>query len=99
MRRGTTPTHTFTIPFNTSEVSKLRVIYAQRDNIKIVKTEDDAELLDNKIVVKLTQADTLRLNCKLKTDIQIRILTHGGDSLVSDIYTRSVKQCLSNEVL
>jgi hypothetical protein len=99
MRQGTTPTHTFTLPFDTSLVSKIRVIYAQRDIVKVVKTEAEAELIGNQIVVKLTQAETLRLNHRLKTDIQLRVVTHDDEALASDIITVVTDRCLSNEVL
>lgn len=99
MRRGTTPTHTFTLPFSVDFIDKLRVVYAQRNIIKVVKKETDVTLRGNEVVVKLTQQDTLKLNCKLTTDIQLRVLTTSGDALASDIYTRSTKRCLDDEVL
>ena len=99
MRQGTTPTHTFTIPFDTGIVAKARVIYAQNNAVKIAKKEPDVKKTGNTISVKLTQEETLRLNHKFNTDIQLRILTNQGDSLVSDIITVSTEQCLSDEVL
>lgn len=80
-------------------MEKFRAIYAQRNVVKIVKTEADAELDGNKVIVKLTQADTFHLNCNLKTDVQLRVRTYGGDSFVSDIYTISTERCLGCEVL
>lgn len=99
MRRGTTPTHTFTLPFDTNTVEKVRVIYAQGDIVKVVKKETDCKLSGNKISVKLTQQDTLRLNSKIKVDIQVRVVTRSEDSLASDIITVSVGRCLGSEVL
>lgn len=99
MRRGTTPTHTFTLPFDTNAVSKVRVIYAQDDVVKIVKKESDAKMSGKQIVVKLAQSDTLRLNCNLKTEIQLRVVTNAGDALASDIFKVSTQRCLSDEVL
>lgn len=99
MRRGTTPTHTFTLPFSVDAINKVRVIYAQSEIVKIIKKESEVKLQGNQVVVKLTQQDTLKLNCKLKTDIQLRVLTHAGDALASKIYTLSTKRCLDNEVL
>lgn len=99
MRRGTTPTHTFTLPFEASLVAKLRVIYAQRDIVKIVKKECHAEFDGNTIRVKLSQNDTLRLSCSLKTEIQVKVLTHTGESFVSEIITVKTERCLIDEVL
>jgi hypothetical protein len=67
--------------------------------VKITKTEKDAELSGNQIIVKLTQDDTFRLNEKLKTDIQVKVLTSDCNSFVSDIITVSVERCLCKEVL
>ena len=99
MRRGTTPTHTFTIPFDTGAIEKVRVVYAQSDMVKIVKRECDVEMEGNVISVTLTQAETLRLDCKLQTEIQLRVVTLAGEALASDIITVSTGRCLSDEVL
>lgn len=99
MRRGTTPQHIFTLPFDTAAVAKVRVIYAQGDIVKVVKKECDVELSGNTISVTLTQADTLRLNCSLKTEVQLRVLTADGNALASDIIRIETDRCLSDEVL
>lgn len=99
MRQGTTPEHIFEIPFDTTSLAKVRVVYAQRDGVKITKTENDVELSGNQIKVKLTQADTFRLNHNTETDIQIRGLTVDGTVLASDIVTVTTKKCLDREVL
>ena len=49
MIRGTTPTHIFTIPFDTSQVDELRISYAQNDVEKIVKTKEQCTLNGNKL--------------------------------------------------
>jgi hypothetical protein len=80
-------------------VAKVRVIYSQGDIVKILKRECDVEMSGSTISVTLSQADTLRLNCKLKTDIQIRVVTRSGEALASDIITVVTDRCLSDEVL
>ena len=99
MRRGTTPKHTFTLPFDTSVVEKVRVVYAQDDNVKIVKNTCDAELINNTVSVRLSQAETLRLNCNLKTQIQVRVVTRDDDAFVSDIIVVETDKCLDTGVL
>lgn len=99
MRQGTTPKHTFTLPFETNLVEKVRVVYAQKDVVKIVKTEADAEMAGNTISVKLTQEDTFKLNNNLKTYVQVRVVTHDGNAFASDIITLPVDICLDGEVL
>jgi hypothetical protein len=99
MRRGTTPTHTFEIPLETSNIAKIRVSYAQGGVVKVVKKESDCELLENTIVVKLTQSETLRLNHRLRTEIQVKVLTRDGDTFVSDVIEVNTDRCLNDEVL
>lgn len=99
MRQGTTPKHTFTLPFDTNIVEKVRIVYAQRDDVKIVKTEADAEMDGNTISVKLSQEDTLQLNSNLKTYVQVRVVTYDGEAFASDIITVNTERCLDGEVL
>lgn len=99
MKRGTTPTHTFTIPFDVDMISCVRILYAQDEQVKLVKTGDDVAMSGNAVSVKLTQEDTLLLECKKSVEIQIRVLTVDGDAVNSDIIRVPVERCLENEVL
>lgn len=96
MRRGTTPTHTFTLSFDTRTISKLRIIYSQGGGA--VVTRDDATLNGNTATVRLTQEETLRFNARA-VEIQLRALTVGGDALASDIIRTTASRLLENEVL
>lgn len=97
MKRGTTPTHTFALPFDVDMIEKVRVLYSQNDELKLTKT--DAALDRNTVTVKLTQEDTFKLESGLVVDIQIRVLTVDGDALNSDIIRVPVERCLESEVL
>lgn len=99
MIRGTTPTHTFEIPFDTALIADLRISYAQTDGEIVVKCKDDATLTGNTISVTLTQEDTLNFNCSKKVLVQIKIKTHKGDVMGSDVMCISVERCLNEEVL
>ena len=99
MIRGTTPTHTFTIPFNTSNIQKVKILYCQNDELILRKKTQDCTLDGNTISVRLTQEDTFKFNCKANVHIQVRILTERGDSLVSKEIVASVGKCLEDEVL
>lgn len=99
MRRGTTPTHTFTIPKYIQGVKRFRVCYAQNGRIVLKKTGDGPLVSDNKITVDLTQEDTFMFEPDAIVRIQIRILTEDDKSIVSDIIKVSVRDCLDNEVL
>lgn len=98
MRRGTTPTHTFTFPFSAKGFKKIRVSYAQGGRVIVRKTEADCAVSGNDIVVKLTQQETLRFNSSAAVEIQIKVLS-GNDVPMSEIYTVPVERCLDDEVL
>lgn len=99
IRQGTTPTHTFTIPFDTSLLKTVHIAYAQCDEVLFVKSDDDITLDGNKIITTLTQEETLRLDPTKVVAIQIRCLTYKGDAPASDIMLVSVDKCLEKEVL
>lgn len=97
MIKGTTPTHTFTIPFDVSGIEKVKIIYAQDDVVVCEKT--DCVLKGTTIQTTLTQEDTLKFDHKKAVQIQLRILTAGGQALASVIEKVGVSKCLDNEVL
>lgn len=99
MIRGTTPIHTFNIPFDTDIISKVRIIYAQNDTVLFTKTEADCDFKDKSIIVTLTQEDTFRFDHKEKVQIQLRVLTAKGEALSSTVDLVGVSKCLEDEVL
>ena len=99
MIRGTTPTHNFILPIDTNTIKCVRVTYAQNDKVILTKEATDCTLSGNTVSVKLTQEDTLALDCHYEVDIQVRALTLGNDALASDIYRVSVAKCLDGGVL
>lgn len=100
MRRFTTPTHIFTLPFDTSIISKVRVIYAQSEAIVFVKEKNNCKTSGNTLRVTLTQEETAMLDCKKNfVEIQMHILTEDGASLVSKPLKVAVEKCFDTEVL
>lgn len=99
MRRGTTPTHTFYLPFDAAVVSKVRIIYAQNDEEVFTKETADCTLSDMKVVTKLTQEETLSLDQRKNVQIQLRVITTDGDALASNVITKGVLELLEDEVL
>lgn len=99
MIRGTTPTHTFTLPFAADILSAVHVIYAQGGAVKFKKTAADCQLDRNTITVKLTQKETLAFSDGQLVEIQIRALDASGNSIASDIMRVHVCRCLEDEVL
>jgi len=105
MRQATTPKHTFTLPFEIPNGSMVRVIYAQKklsdDIILFVKNSDsgDCEVIGNTITLTLSQEETLKFDARYYALIQIRILTPDNESLVSNIMSVTVDECLEREAI
>jgi hypothetical protein len=98
MYRGTTPTHTFALPFDTSIIDALLITYTQRGVKIIEKTLDDVTLNGRRIVLKLTQDETNMFNKGNKAQIQLRVKS--GDSVqASKIIDLDVQKVLNNEVM
>lgn len=103
MFRGTTPQIDFTLPFDVSNIKTVWITFSQYDEeLFTVKTEDVTSMSGNKIIVKLTQAQTLKLKPQklLRNDheveIQLRILTNAGDALASNIMRTSAEKILKD---
>lgn len=99
MRRGSTPTHTFTLPIGVDKIAKLRITYAQLGRIVLTKTEEDVTISGNTVSVQLTQSETLAFRDNRDVEIQIKALTKGGESLVSEIWRVDAGRCLDDEVM
>ncbi len=96
---GTTPTHTFGLPFETNVISKIKVTYAQNGRVILEKGNEECEFNENTVTLKLSQEDTFLFECGKNVEIQVRILTAGGDALASNIRIISADKCLDSEVL
>ena len=104
MFRATTPTHIFTLPFNTGQIKEIRITYQQGGATVLQKTEADCTLTGNEIKVMLTQEETLLFAAtNRETDnrisIQLRVLTTTGQVLASEIEKVFAYACLDEEVL
>lgn len=97
MIRGTTPKHTFTLPFETQNIAKVRVIYAQRD--KVLFKKDDVTMEGDTVSVHLTQEDTFTFTADVVVTIQIRVLMQDGQAYASQFMKATVCDCLDDEVL
>lgn len=85
MIQGTTPTHQFNIPLDASIIQRIRITYAQSGNVLLVKEDADCRVEGNAVEVKLTQEETLLFDEFSSVQIQVRVLTQGGDALASDL--------------
>lgn len=99
MIRGSTPTHNFILPTDTKNFSKIKITYAQDDNILFEKDLNSCKCDGNIVTVKLTQEETFLLDCKKDVQIQMRVRTLNGDVIPSIIKLVDVGKCLDDEVL
>lgn len=99
MIRGTTPTHTFTLPFDTENIDSVRIAYAQGGAVIFTKETGDCALKSDTITVKLTQKETLQLDDKQMVEIQLRVRLMDGEALSTPIMRKSVGECLDGAVL
>jgi hypothetical protein len=98
MIRGTTPTHIFNLPFDTALIDKIKITYAQNGVVVLTKEKADCKIDGNAVTVRLTQEDTLKFDAS-RVQIQVRVLTTGGDALASVIVTKPCEEVLEEGVL
>lgn len=95
MKRGTTPTHTFTLPFATAALSEAYITYAQLGVTKIEKDLSDCTIDGNNLSVTLTQKETLSLKEDRPTEIQVAVKLQ-GKVMRSQIITVSTDRILKD---
>ena len=96
MIRGTTPTLTFTIPFDSGIIQALYISFVQNGQEVLTLTEQDCTLDEKTVTVKLSQAQTLKLGSGRAVEIQMRVLTAEGDALASQILRCPVERILKD---
>lgn len=97
MVRGTTPTYTFSVPFDTDLISNIKVNFSQ-EKLLVSKGLVDCNISEATIEVKLTQEDTLKFS-QGEAEIVIRVLTKGNEAIASEPMHDYVFDCNDNEVL
>ena len=92
MRRGTTPTLTFTTPYAADLIQSGSISFMQRgtDVLDISLTDPAVTIADESISVNLTQEQTLLLTTADTVKIQIRAILTSGKAVASNIVTDSV---------
>lgn len=99
MRRGSTPTHTFTLPPNTvGDITAVEVTYKQNGEIILQKREQDCTIKGKVIFVALSQEDTFLFDDDAMVKIQIRVKID-DKVFTSNVMRVSCRECLSSEVL
>ena len=99
MYRGTTPTLTFTLPFEVEQISKISLVFFQSHKLVFEKTKEDFTFEGNNLILKLTEKETLQFNASSNpVEMQFRVLVN-GDVIASKIMKVEVKRILCEEVL
>lgn len=99
MIRGTTPTHSFTLPFDSSLLHSTKILYGQQDEVLIEKRDSDLTKNGKTIKLTLTQEETFLFKDNIPVQIQVRALTTGQEAVSTPILLVSVEKCLDDEVL
>ena len=99
MIRGTTPTLEFDVPFDTELLAEAYVTLSQNREIVVDKPLTECQCSGNKITVRLTQEETLKLDCECNTEIQIRARMVDGNAVASNIITVSTNRILKDGVI
>ena len=99
MKRGTTPTHEFTLPIDASLIRRFLLTYTQNGEIILEKRETDMTINGNVWSVKLTQEEANLFTGGAIAHAQIRILTTGGDAMASGEHRFYVGPVFNDEVL
>lgn len=99
MRIGTTPTHTFELPFEAEMIKDVEVVYAQKESIILEKNLGACNCNKNILTLKLTQEETFKFDPLLPIVIQLRVLTNDGEVISSDPIIRRPCDCLSSKVM
>lgn len=90
IRRGTTPTHTFTLPVSGEIINNIYITYAQYGVTVVELTGDDVKIISNNTdankcsaSVTLTQEQTLLFAAGNTAEIQIRFTTTSNMAFAS----------------
>lgn len=94
MRRGTTPTVTFTIPVDCKNLEAADITFSNPGGAVISKGIDEMAKVGNQIAVRLTQEETLAFLANSKVMIQCAIRVSNGTGMRSKIYEEPVEDAL-----
>lgn len=85
MRRGTTPTHTFETAIDLTGAVVLFMTYKQGKDTVVERDIRSIEVEPDKLIIKLTQEETLRFDRGKNVSIQCRAKFSDGNAIASDI--------------
>ena len=97
MRRGSTPTNTFTLDIDLRQAT-VYVSYAQGGGVIVEKTGADLTVEEDKIIVHLSQEDTLAFKNGIVM-IQIRYVFPTGEADASNIMRTTAEEIIKDGVI
>lgn len=99
MYRGTTPTFTFTLPFDCERITLLNLSFAQQGIVILEKDLKDCRMEKDTLQVGLTETETLLFDSK-KGMVEMQLRIGCGDTrMVSNIMQVSVSRILKDGCL
>ena len=103
MRRGTTPTLTFTIDFDISKIVSGYITFSQNDVVILDKVigESGVSLSEGLLSVHLTQEETLLFKSApvSPVKVQLRLLLEDEEAIASNIIIFNAGQILKDGVI
>ena len=99
MRKGTTPTLTFRLPFEVDLLSNAKVTFSQGGNVILEKKLCDCDASQNLLSVTLSQEETFLFECDSVAQVQLRCVTPTGEAFASAVFTTFIARSLDSEVL
>ena len=87
MRRGTTPTLTFTTPYEADIIESGFITFQQRqvNVLDVALSDPSVTVADNSISITLTQEQTLSFSTAAPCEAQIRAILASGKAVASNI--------------
>ena len=97
MWRGTTPTHTFTLPetIRAEDFTVIYITYSQNGAPVLEKTKEHMTISENVIRLTFSQTDSLLFDAG-PVKIQLRAKTADGKAVASEIVTTTAKEVLKD---
>lgn len=99
MRRGTTPTHTFTTDIDLTDAEVIFITYEQAGEVVMEKTADDLAITADSLTVKLTQEETLAFELGKPVEMQIRARFADGTAVASQVMRTNADVILKEGVI
>lgn len=87
MRRGTTPTLTFTTPYAAELIKEGYVTFKQRGTIvlDVPISDESVTVTDGQVAIELSQEETLAMTTADICKAQVRLLLSSGKAVASNI--------------